>query len=116
MTTAKKDTATELKANIATLPPDLLAPLASSNEKKDRRSKDGKEKKDKDGKKNKKVRKKNKKEKSRKRVRTDTPELSDSESQPPKRAHKRGPSPLPWNEAEHRTCTCTPAPSLTDAS
>ena len=86
MTTDKKDTATELEAKIATLPPDLLAPLASSSEKKDRRSKDGKEKKVKDGNKKKDC-KENKKGKSRKRVRTDTPELSDCESQPPKRAH-----------------------------
>ena len=43
MTTDKKNTATELKAKLTTLPPDLLAPLASSNEKKDRRSADGNE-------------------------------------------------------------------------
>ena len=76
MALTKKVTTKELKYKFATLPPDLLAPLAASKEKNDHKNKDGKEKRHKD-RAEKKDHRKSRKDKSRKRrVRTDTPDAS----------------------------------------
>ena len=79
MAPTKKETTKELKDKLAPLPPDLLAPLAASKGKKYHKNKDEKKNRHKD-KAGEKDHLKSRKDESRKRVRANTPELSDVRS------------------------------------